>query len=74
MTDLIMGVGETAGRVWRLLNAEGEMPLDEITRALEDRLERVTLAVGWLAREDKLRLRRADGVLFVSLKENGENW
>lgn len=74
MNDMMARVGEMAGRVWRLLNAEGEMPLEEIAQALDDEPERVTLAVGWLAREDKLRLRRAEGVLFVALKVNAENW
>lgn len=72
MSDLVVRLGETAERLWRLLRAEGELTLERIAHELGDHVEHVTLAVGWLAREDKISMRWEEGELRVALKENAE--
>lgn len=74
MTDLIVVVGETAGRVWRHLAAEGEQSLASLHEALGESADRVHMAVGWLAREGKIHVRSVGGRVQVALKENDENW
>jgi hypothetical protein len=74
MTDLIVVIGETAGKVWRHLAAEGEQPLSALHTALGEAPDRVMLAVGWLAREGKIHVRSEGGRVQVALKENDENW
>lgn len=74
MTDLIVVIGETAGKVWRHLAAEGEVPLGALHAALGEPADRVLLAVGWLAREGKIHVRSEGGSVRLALKENDENW
>lgn len=74
MTNLIEAIGEVAGKVWRHLAAEGEQSVSQVAQALDEPLERVTLAVGWLAREGKIVLKTESGTLTLALKENDENW
>jgi hypothetical protein len=74
MTNLIVAVGELAGKVWRHLAAEGEQPLSQVAVALGEPDDRVTLAVGWLAREGKILLRSESGAILIALKEPDENW
>ncbi len=55
-------VGETAGKVWSLLNSHGPQTLAQMKKKLDVPSELLSFAVGWLAREDKvplLRRRRA---------------
>jgi hypothetical protein len=74
MADLIMDIGEMAGKVWRHLAAEGRQPLSEVVRALEESADRVHMAVGWLAREGKINLGTEAGEITVALRERGESW
>ncbi len=74
MTDLTVVIGETAGKVWRHLAAEGEQPLATLHTALGESSDRVQMAVGWLAREGKIQVRSEGGRVQVALKENDENW
>ena len=74
MTDLIVAIGETAGKVWRHLAAEGEQELAGLAAQLEEPTERVSLAVGWLAREGKINVRADRGLIRVSIKERNESW
>jgi hypothetical protein len=74
MTDFLATIGELAGKVWRHLAAEGEQSLPSLVSGLETDPERLTLAIGWLAREGKITLRKAEGTIVVALKENAESW
>lgn len=47
-------IGEVAGEVWDVLEDEGESSVSAIVKALDAPRSRVHMAVGWLAREDKL--------------------
>jgi hypothetical protein len=74
MTDLLATIGELAGKTWRHLSAEGEQTLSDLAKYLNQPVERVALAIGWLAREEKVILRNVEGVVMVALKENAESW
>lgn len=74
MTDLIVAIGETAGKVWRYLAAEGEQELAGLAVLMDEPNDRVSLAVGWLAREGKINVRADRGLIRVSLKEPNESW
>jgi hypothetical protein len=74
MKELVPRVGQIAGRVWRLLNSEGELSIASLSRRLDERTQSVVMAVGWLAREGKITLRIKGTTTLVSLKENAQSW
>ncbi len=61
-------IGENAGKVWRALNDKGPLNLSALKKAtkLDDR--QLYLALGWLAREDKVDFRQDKNQILVSLK------
>lgn len=67
-------IGETAGKIWRHLHAEGGCTLVQLARQLDERPERITMAIGWLAREDKVVLSARGSTTKVALKENAKSW
>ena len=58
-------IGLNAGLVWRKLNENGSFPIQELARKLDLGAEDTALAIGWLARENKVYLERKNGVLYV---------
>ena len=61
-------VGETAGRVWHLLNDQGPQTLAQLKKRLNGSGELVTFALGWLAREDKVDISQDKKIVRVALK------
>ncbi len=61
-------IGENAGRIWKTLHDKGPMNLSTLKKnaKLDDR--QLYLALGWLAREDKVVFRREKTQILVSLK------
>ena len=57
-----------AGKVWRILNEKGELSMFALCHELGLTFEDVALAIGWLARENKILLRKREGMLFVSIE------
>ncbi|MBZ5672530.1 MAG: winged helix-turn-helix domain-containing protein [Acidobacteriia bacterium] len=47
-------IGEMAGEVWHLLSDAGPLTLAQIRRKLNRSSEFLNLALGWLAREEKV--------------------
>jgi len=72
--EQVAKIGETAGKIWRHLHAEGGRTLAQLAKQLDERPERITMAVGWLAREDKIVLSVRGNTTKVALKENAESW
>ena len=58
-------IGLNAGLVRRKLNENGSFPIQELARKLDLGAEDTALAIGWLARENKVYLERKNGVLYV---------
>lgn len=51
---MIAEIGETAGRVWRLLESDGPQTLGQVKKKLNAKSGLLEYALGWLAREDKI--------------------
>ncbi|AOV94470.1 hypothetical protein AQV86_00920 [Nanohaloarchaea archaeon SG9] len=47
-------IGEVAGEVWDFLEENGETSVSGVTKGVEAPGTKVYMAMGWLAREDKL--------------------
>ena len=58
-----------AGKVWRILNEKGELSMFELCRELGLTFEEVAVAIGWLARENKISFREKDNMLFVKIDD-----
>ena len=58
-----------AGKVWRILNEKGELSMFDLCRDLGLTFEDVALAIGWLARENKIFLRKKDEMLFACIED-----
>ena len=61
-------IGTNAGIVWKLLSDNAHWEYDKLKQAsaLSDR--DLNAAIGWLAREDKIFLRKREGMLFASIE------
>lgn len=62
-------VGETAGQVWKLLASEGPLTAAQLKKKLNSKGEVLSMALGWLAREDKIELVNEKKDLRVQLKD-----
>ena len=61
-------IGDVAGSVWELLNAEGDQSLAAIKKSIDAPADLVAAAVGWLAREDKLEFTSNGRTTRVALR------
>mgnify|MGYP000486524322 CR=1 FL=1 len=61
-------IGSNAGKVWRILNEKGELSMFDLCRELGLTFEDVALAIGWLARGNKILLRKKEGMLYASIE------
>jgi hypothetical protein len=61
-------VGETAGKVWHVLKTDGEMSAAQLKKATGVDDKTLWMALGWLAREDKLSFNQVKNTLKVGLK------
>jgi hypothetical protein len=50
-------IGDVAGRVWTYLGEEVSLPVDQLAGSMEEDPLLAIMAVGWLARENKVLLR-----------------
>ena len=67
---MIHNVGETAGKVFKQLNAKGQMSMTRLKKEVGENDMMTTMAVGWLAREGKVDLTKVRNVLKVTLTRN----
>ena len=61
-------IGSNAGKVWRILNEKGEQSMCTLCHELGLTFEDVAIAIGWLARENKILLRKKEGMLYASIE------
>jgi hypothetical protein len=61
-------VGNTAGKVWHLLDDQGPQTLAQLKKKLGGSSEVVGFALGWLAREDKIDIMQEKKSFKVALK------
>jgi hypothetical protein len=62
-------IGTTAGAIWQALNAQGELTLVQLKRAVKGKVPVLDWAVGWLAREDKIVITAERHSFRVRLRE-----
>jgi len=66
---MIQSIGYTAGKVWNFLNEKGEATLSQLKKGVKADSNLVLQAIGWLAREDKLLIKKKDRFIMYALKE-----
>ena len=59
-TNLTSQIGRTAGRIWRILDIWDEADISTMKRLSEVDESQIQSAIGWLAREDKIRVNEKD--------------
>jgi len=52
---MITQIGQTAGVIWQILDEEGPVSLTALKKQVKAPEVMVYMALGWLAREDKLQ-------------------
>jgi hypothetical protein len=55
-TNLTTKIGRTAGRIWRILDIWDEADISTMRHLSEEDESQIQTALGWLAREDKIRV------------------
>ena len=61
-------IGESAGKVWRYLEAQSPRSVSQIQRGTNLNQSLTYLALGWLAREGKIRFQQEGRELQVSIQ------
>jgi Mn-dependent DtxR family transcriptional regulator len=67
---MIEKIGETAGKVWRIIKEKEEVNISQLPRLLNEKSAIVYQAVGWLARENKIEYKTVGARTLVSLTES----
>ena len=66
---MILKIGETAGKIWKFLEDKREASLAQIKKGVKEDPNLILEAIGWLAREDKLRIEKKGRFTTYALKE-----
>ena len=66
---MIHQIGEIAGKVWMFLKQNGESNLNQLKKGIKADPNLTLQAIGWLAREDKLRIEKKGRFVTYALKE-----
>jgi hypothetical protein len=61
-------IGDAAGDLWRVLHERGSQTLTGLKKSTDSSDDLVMLAIGWLAREDKLVFETNGRSITVSLR------
>ncbi|HUT14159.1 MAG TPA: winged helix-turn-helix domain-containing protein [Thermoguttaceae bacterium] len=62
-------IGETAGTLWCVLSENGPLTMTNLVKLVGQPHNAVMLALGWLAREDKIHFEEKGRTRVVSLRE-----
>ncbi len=65
---MIHDIGESAGRIWQYLSENSPAALEQMNKSLKLKESLFYMAIGWLAREDKLTFEEAGTTMKLSLK------
>ncbi len=66
---MIHQIGVAAGKVWMFLKQNGESNLNQLKKGIKADPNLILQAIGWLAREDKLRIEKEGRFITYALKE-----
>jgi hypothetical protein len=64
----VSSVGATAGKIWDYLEKHGRSSISAVEKGSSAPKREVQMAIGWLAREDKIELAEEKRTLYVWLK------
>jgi hypothetical protein len=64
----VMSIGETAGAIWRILSENGPVTITKMIKVVDEPRDAVMLALGWLAREDKISIDGSGNSRKISLR------
>ena len=64
-------IGETAGRIWKLLEEKDKVAVSQLPKALKEPDVITYQALGWLAREGKIEYHGVNNRISVSLTSLG---
>jgi hypothetical protein len=65
---LIQKVGETAGLIWQAIDSQGPLKATALKKLLKTNDMILNMALGWLAREDKIEMTASGRTFLVQLK------
>jgi hypothetical protein len=65
----VLHIGEVAGEVWRILSKNGPLSLAKLAKEVDEPRDTVMQALGWLAREGKVKIDDEGRNRIVSLAE-----
>jgi len=57
-TNLTGIIGENAGKIWEHLNSQNNIDISTISKITQIKIQDAYLAMGWLAREDKITAKK----------------
>jgi hypothetical protein len=66
---MIHQIGGAAGKVWMFLKQNGESNLNQLKKGIKVDPNLTLQAIGWLAREDKLRIEKKGRFVTYALKD-----
>jgi hypothetical protein len=58
---------QTAGKVWKVLGEKGPVSAAQLAKAIKTNAEITNQAIGWLAREDKIKYIEKGSRVIISL-------
>ena len=61
-------IGEVAGKIWEYLNENGATTIAGLKKNLDLKADQAILSLGWLAREGKVKFKKAGNSVKVGLK------
>ncbi len=62
-------IGDAAGTIWQYLDEHGETTLSRLKQQAKLPEQIILMGIGWLAREEKLRLVREGRTVKVDLRD-----
>jgi len=62
-------IGHNAGVVWNLLHKDGRLTIRQIGEKTSYRESKIHLALGWLARENKIHFFEEHNTVYIGLAE-----
>jgi len=66
---MIGQTGENAGKIWEYLNRNGKVSAAGLAKGTGLKAKQVDRALGWLAREGKIRIEKSGNKEVVALQE-----
>lgn len=60
-------IGTDAGNIWQILNEKGNVKITDLKKTTKIDIKDIYLALGWLARENKINFLEMDQELAVCI-------